>query len=249
MDTNIETNSSLDMTAVATAVKHCFPVRIYTDNSKPEAPNHRLVVIDFKTPKDKKDDATYKKPVSRCVSIPTVTITVQPDIISAALNAAYCDLQDAKIRSIIVEHITKGETTPEGKMLPLSISMDEITIEAIAAYFASSSASAKLSTKLLETWFDNSLAAELEVALITALKFPDEPTADQQGKLDAAVKQHKQLIVKLASPTASLPEAIAKQLKRAVALAEPDQIQRKLVSKLDAMLAPREEVLSLGLGE
>lgn len=222
-------------------------VGIYTDKSAPAVTTDRISVVSWKMPKDAPTD--YKKPVARFVSIPKMQITVQPNVIAKAMQAAFEDLQDEVIRNIIENALDAGLQNNDGSLKAINVSDDQISLTACAAYFDSKAVSGKLSKKLLEEWFDSDLASQLEIALIAALKMPDTPSAEQQAKLDAAVAQHKTLIVSLASPRASMNEKLAKQLQRAVKLAEESKTKASLDAKLLAFLQPKEVTLDIGLGE
>lgn len=226
-----------------------YNVTIHTDASAALDANHRLSIIRFKTPTDKKDDKTYSRPVARCVSVPHVVLMIQPDSIKAALTACYEELQDAVIREIIVQALEAGPTDSTGKLRVITVSDEQLSYEAVAAYSARVAVSGKLSAKVLQDWFDTDLKDNLTVALAAVLKLPDEPTSDQLAKLEAAVMQHRSMIASLASPKAQMPEKLTKQLNRAVMLAEQSKIRDSITAKLAAFLQPKEVALSLGLGE
>lgn len=226
-----------------------YVVGIHTDSTKPTNESHRLSVIAFKTPSDKKNDATYKRPVTRSVSVPQITLTIQPDVIRDALQAAYYDLQDQVIREIVVSSLDAGMQAADGTLKKIVIDSNQISLEACAAFYARKSIGTKLSKDMLASWFDSDLATQLELALISALKLPEQPAPEEQAKLDAAVKQHRNLIVSLAAPTASLPDHITKQLQRAVNLADDSPVKTTLSDKLHRFLKPVEEITLLGLGE
>lgn len=230
------------------SISQTHNVEILTDNSK-ALDGQRLSRITFKTPTDKKDDASYKRPVARCVSVPVVTLMIQPDCIAAALQAAYEELQDAVIRDIIVNDLQYGPAGSDGKLRAISIHDDQISYEAIAAYSARVSVSGKLSKEVLNNWFDSDLKDQLTLALAAVLQLPDEPSAPEQQRLNAAVDQHRNMISALASPKSSLPENICKQLKKAVSLAEDSKVKSSIINKLETFMKPAEIVLAIGLGE
>lgn len=222
-------------------VSNHHTVGIHTDSSKALS-DQRLSVVTFKTPKDKKDDQTYKKPVARSVSIPVLKVEIIPPILQAALQQAFHDLQDDVVRKLVVE---KLESEPN--VVSFDISDDAISFDAVAAYAASEAVSGKLSKELLENWFDENLDEPLTLALAAAMKLSDTPTDAETARLDAAVKQHRVIISQLASPRAALPEKIVLQLQKAVALAPTDKVRNSLDEKLKGFLQPREVTLELGL--
>jgi hypothetical protein len=226
-----------------------YPVSIFTNSSKATDENHILEIVSFKTPRDQKENKDYKRPVTRCVSLPVCKLTIQPDVIRDALQAAYYELRGQVVREIIVEHLEAGSQDASGKLKACVITEQQISMEAVAAFAARKAVGTKLSGEMLASWFDSDLASALELALIAVKKYEDEPTPEQQAILDAAIKQHKALIVKLAAPTATLPEGITKQLQRAIALADDSPVKTTLNEKLARFLKPVEELILEGLGE
>lgn len=226
-----------------------YTVEIHTTSSKPKDENHRLEIISFKTPRDKKDDATFKRHVARCVSLPICNLTIQPDTIRDAMQAAYYDLRSQVVREIVVNHLDAGMQDASGKLKPCVISYEQISLEACAAFYARKAVGTKLSSEMLASWFDSDLATTLELALITVKQLPDTLNIEQQTAIDKLVKQHRDLVVKLAAPTLTLPDNIIKQLQRAVSLADDSPVKETLNNKFATMLKPREELILEGLGE
>ena len=216
---------------------HVF--QVLTDSVKP-AENHRLSLIMYKTPKDKKNDATYVRPNNMAVSVPRIKVSVTPACLQDALQACFEDLQDSLIRKLYEDAREAGKSV-------VSLSDAQIDFQACADFSAANAVNGKLSKDLLNKWFDESLAETLTVALANALKLPDEPSEAEAAKLEAAVLQHKKLIVELASPRANMPESVAKSLQKAVALAEDDKVKHSLQSKLNVFLQPKEVTLNIGL--
>lgn len=216
-----------------------YLLNIKTDSSAAANTTHRLCVLDFKTPSDKKADSNYRKPASRCVSIPKLLLEVTPSILQDALTSAFEEMQDQLIRSIFT---TALEASKDGNPIVTILDAD-ISPAAVATYCAEKAISGKLSAEKIGAWFDAYLANDLELALANAMSLPDEPSEEQQKKLTAAISQHKQMLCKLAGPV-QLPEKLATQLTKAVNCmsAPQDKIAKQLLSKLapkqqDEMLA------------
>lgn len=216
---------------------HVF--QVLTDSVKP-AEGHRLSTVMYKTPKDKKNDASYVRPTNMCISVPRIKVSVTPACLQDALQAAFEELQDSVLRSIY------EKAREDGKKV-VTVADAAIDFQACAEFAAANAVNGKLSKETLMKWFDENLAENLTVALANALKLPDEPSEAEAAKLDAAVKQHKLLIVDLASPRANMPEHIAKSLLKAVDLAEDDKVKASLKNKLDVFIKPKEVTLNIGL--
>lgn len=216
----------------------------YTGKEKAAA-NQRLVAITFKTPSDKAlaklgiKKSDYIKPQNRCVSIPIHKVVASPDILQEALQAAFDNLQDDCIRSLIVT----GDTNKKAK---LTVSDDEISFESVAQFAKETGSDGKLSGESVNNWFLENLSEKLQVALANALKISNTPSDEEVATLEGAVMEHSKLLAKLAAPKAILPQHIAESLLKAVNLAEPDHIQISLKNKLEKLTKP-ETITLLGL--
>lgn len=206
-----------------------FPVRPYTDNSKPDMPSHRLSVIRWK--------ATKEQPKARSalyVSIPQITLLVEPSILKTAMQAALEDLQDSFIRSRIESDIEAG------LQLPKSFDISDLEPSSLAAWAEETATSGKLSKEGIQTWFANELREALE------LRFSELPnmTDDNMSK---ALAQFQEGLTKLASPQANMPVNIAQQLSKALELANDSKIKLQLGKKLEKFLNPVETSLEFNL--
>jgi hypothetical protein len=219
-----------------------YAVMLHTDSSKPETTDQRLSVIRWKTPSKEKNNPSYKKPASRCVSIPKTTISAIPEILSASLQLAFEDMQDEVIRDHVEKEVSAGHEN-------ITITDDMFSPDAVAAYQTAKAVSGRLSGDSLTAWFDEYLDEPLSLALANVMSIPSEnPTAEQLSSLTKAVEQHKTIIVSLASPRAALNEKIATQLKKAVTIANDDgRIKQQLLTKLDTFLQPKEFTLAINL--
>lgn len=214
------------------------PTKFYNINTYDAAKSaaekdHRLVVIGFKTPSDKKGDATYKKPETRCVSIPQLTVSIRQETLQDAMQCAFEELQDAVIRSLIVA----GDASAKRK---LTVSDDEISFQACAEFSKLSAQSGKLSEEAIQAWFDSRISEALTVALANAMKFPDTLSNEQAVTLEKAIEQHRELFGKLSSPRASMDRKVATSLLKAVKLStEEDKVFHILSKKLDSFINPQ----------
>lgn len=200
--------------------------------------NQRLSIITFKTPKEKKDDPSYRKPENRCVSIPILSMKVSvsgdhPDCMQSAMQALFEELQDAVIRQHVVAAI-------EDDAKIITVSDDQISFAACAAYAAENAISGKLTKDVINGWFDANMSEVLEVALANAMKLPSEGISkDQLEKLNAAVDQHKKLFADCAATRPAIAPPVAKSLLSALRLTEDDRIVLSLRDKLKKIAEPK----------
>lgn len=207
-----------------------YNVSLHTDKSV-AMPGQRLAIIRFKESKAAAGEAAKAKLPSYCVSLPFPAISVQPACLQDAMVAAVCDLQDSIIRAHIVEY--------DGPGVVPAISADLLTADACAAWASEAATNGRLSKERVTTWFNDCLAGLLSEALIAK--------AGLQGEqLNVVIAQHRDFIVSLASPKASIAADNAKSLLRAVSLAGDDIIKSQLVRKLEVFANPK-SVNLLGL--
>lgn len=201
------------------------PISLFTESSKPLNAEHRLVVIRFK----EKKGSTEKKPPSYCTSIPTLSVECSDDLLNKLCTAAVQEAQDNIIRD-------KVESFLETPSIKKEVNSTEISVPAISAFYDRVATSGRLSKESISVWFDESLAEELAIALLTAVPALN----NDEEKLAAAIKGHKDHICNLASPRANMPVKLATQLKKAVLLAkdEDGKIKPSLLTKLEVFINP-----------
>lgn len=201
-----------------------------------EAPkNYRLSIVRFKETKNP-DGSKRKAAAARSVCIPDMRIICNPAILSDAMTSSFHELQDAVIRQHI-ESLQDGTLAPDQTF----ISYSQISEEGIADWFVRNAASGKLSKEAISAWFDNNLQETLGVAIVTA-----KPNL-QERELHEHLSAYKKHITSLASPRATFPETLAKQIQKAINMAEQDKIRDTLNNKLSALLQPKEQVTLLDL--
>lgn len=226
-------------TTQSTDIRNSYLVRLYSGTVRPEMQGDRLAVISYKVTKENNG----KKPATRSVSIPAITLQVQPACLATALSEAFQKLQDARIRELIDEQLERDPTTAS-----FSIPSHELTPESIAAWTGQKSNGERLTKADLDAWFTSDLEETLTLALARAVTGDDttEPTSEQLSRITGAVEQHRKLLTGLAAPRVQLPDNIREQLSRAVALAPETTIRNKLSAKLTKQSEP-EYVLGLTL--
>lgn len=208
-------------------------------NGKQKAKDgHRLCVVTFKTPSDKKDDPTYKRPDARCISVPKLEISVTPQILKDALQQGLEDLQDAKIRSIVVAALEEGKNV-------ITILDAQINYESLAEFAALEAANGKLNKDAIEEWFESDVASSLTLALAGAMKLPDNPEPAQEKKLADAVTVYKSVFKTLAAPKAGLSPKIALQIQKALDHAEnkESRVYKAISSKVKMHLEQKDPEL------
>jgi len=222
-----------------------FTVDLLTSKSK--APDgFRLSEINFKTPKAKKNDASYKKPDARCIAIPKIKVHSTPDNLSEAWQNAFYDIQDALIRDLVI-------TALDEKKSVITLMADQINIEAVAKFAADNVSSGKLTKEQIHDWFDESLAdiLTLRVAVVMKISADATPTPQQEKAIADAVTNYRTSFSSLAAPKAGLSQKIAKQLQNVLHLTEDieHRVYRSLDSKLtDAIAAQDPDLIALNLG-
>lgn len=202
-----------------------LPIVLHTDSAKAATAADRLVVIRFK---EKKGSTTPKSP-SYCVSIPVLEVTTNDELLNKAATAAIQELQDSIIRERV-------EAFLEDTSIRKEINELEINAIAISTFYDRVATSGRLSKELLSSWFDETLAEELALALLVAVP----SLQSDEAQLSAVLKSHKDHICNLASPRANMPQKLATQLRKAVLLAKEEEgkIKPTLLSKLDAFINP-----------
>lgn len=226
-----------------------YPVALYTDNSKAQD-GYRMSVVAFKTPSDKKGDATYKKPPTLFTSIPRIAVMVEPSILSKALQTAFEELQDTVVRKTIEQFLSDKVSIDK-----MGIADSLITPQGVADFAATEAISKRLSKEAIEAWFDKVLSDNLTVRLIERATEAGKEIGDETSPVMTAIATNiasaKKLFASLASPRSSFPDHIVKQLQQAMKLVDASEIEtpiyQQLGSKLRAFLEPKEVTLELNL--
>lgn len=214
------------------------PLLDNSENMLPDA-NYRLSIVRWKTPKDQKENAAFKTRPAICVAVPKVLVAVQPETLATAMQDALNELQDNVIRSALNVAI---EANTAINLVGVTIDKDTLTADGIASWAREQSVSGRLSKEAIGAWFDSKLSDELGIKIAES-----NPTIDAD-KLEKAVKQHREILMQLASPRASMPDKLAVQLQKAVNLVSgSDKVKETLNAKLTAFLTPKEISLELGL--
>jgi hypothetical protein len=231
-----------------------YDVVVYNGKQQPRESNQRLAVFTFKTDKGKSEkelegkpnpnyDPSYKRPDARCVSVPKLTLSVTPQILSDALSAALEDLQDAVMRTIVVAAIDEGKNV-------ITLMDSQINFEAIAEYAKQQAAGGKINKELIDAWFDEDLADQLTLALASAMKIPEgsNPTAEQEKRIADGVNNYKEVFKLFSAPKAGVSPKIATQMHKALEKAtnKEHRVYKSLALKLAAHMEKQDPVL-LGL--
>jgi hypothetical protein len=232
-----------------------YTVSLFTSASKPTNQGDRLAVINWKDLGEKAaakyltdNGKAYKKPASRCVSIPALVVTPmesEEKNLAAFLTSAFQDMQDAVIRSIIEEQlaaVTDTTTTPV-----ISFTEHAISYEGVAAFAVAKATSTRLTKEQVATWFDEACAAHL-AAKITAKLVPADQTPDnhEAARILAATAEYKNRICSLSAPKPNYNEQVARELKAAISLADDTDGRTKtaLLNKLEVLIQPQEVTLT-----
>lgn len=199
---------------------------------------YRTSTINFRTT----DDKPSKYP-NHLVHIPSVNITVEPEVLSSALMKAYEKLQDAIIKDKVIEYLSVSSS--RSNAVGLNITDEDISAAACAAYSSSSSSLVgKPSASKIELWFKQCLEDNLTLAFANALNLSDNPEPAQLSKVSAIVAEHRHLLTKLAGPTYRISdERTINRLIKAVNLATSETAHSRdhkqwATDKLSKMLKP-----------
>jgi hypothetical protein len=159
---------------------------------------------------------------------------VQPEVLQVALQDSVNDLQDSLVRFIIDEQ--------KKVLFPQS----DVSVSAVASFAATQATSRRLNKEVLGSWFDAALQDKLMTALTSALNIGSNASDVEVTKLIQAVQQHRSKVCELSAPRPAINVQQAKQLCKAVSLADDDSIKTQLLSKLDA-LSKQDDVEFIGL--
>lgn len=213
-------------------------IRLFTDSSKPESHDHRLVVLRWKETEKKKAHA------ARCVSIPKLDVSVTPAILGQSLTDAFYELQDTIIRELVEKHLA---THPNE--IAQTIDDADYSYEAVAAWSQAQAISKRLSKETIEQWFDHNLRDNLMVALANANNIGDDATPEQLARITKATSNYRTVIANLASPRANYDETEVRKLQKALSNSEStdDPIYLALNSRLTKFLEPTKISLEMDL--
>lgn len=219
------------MTQVVMPNLRPLTVSLLTDNSQSYTPvGYRLAVVSWKTPKAEMGNTEYKRRSSVCAAVPVIEVAFDAGVLKAALQGSINDMQDMVLRDYVNQMI---ELDTSVNLIGMIVPSELFTQDGLAHWYSSQSVSGKLSKEMVASWFTSQLEGPLTTALSAIPGISEE-------KLKAAVKQHKELLVKLSSPQASLPVHVATQLQKALLLStSQDKVRTGLERKLEGFMKPK----------
>lgn len=212
-------------------------VRPFTDSSKVEGADQRLVITRWKATKE-----NPKPHIAVCTSIPALLIKCEPEILSAAMTSSFHDMQESMIRQDIEKRLAAKQT------LPFTLDDGDYSFEAVKIWAEQQASSARLSKDNVALWFTSNMQDILLVNL--AAKNDLDPTnAEHMERLNKAISNYKAVFMSLAAPTTHLADNDAKKLQAVLALCEnqEDLITTSLTTRIIKMLEPTKVSLSLDL--
>lgn len=213
-----------------------YQFSLYTDSSKPSSSDHRLVVIGWKTPQKEVGNLNYRKPPTICISIPKIRLSISPAIIAEAMQAAFEDLQNSLLRSLIAEKSIE-------QRVGTNYSDTDFDAAAVASWLAGSGAgNGRLSQDRIATWFDASVSEPLSLLLANRMNLSNEPSNEELTKLTAAITQRRTLLTRIAGPGVPFNRTVAEQLLRSVEPAEASMTKQQVVAKLTSYLKQTDEL-------
>lgn len=212
-----------------------YQVSTFTDNSFRFCPaGHRLSVIRWKETTDKVTGVKKPAKSAVCVPVPLVAFEIEPAGLSESVKEFLESQQDLIVRGAIDRWFTENANCMLADIL---IDPFSLTVEGIARFGANNAIGAKLSVELVRSWFEAYLQEPLELKLAALPEATD-------AMVEKAVKQHRELLEKLASPKAIMGEDITRQLIKVVGFVEEDtSVKGALLRKLNGFLVKDEELL------
>lgn len=193
-------------------------------SSKPLHSDHRLAVISWKKPRDA--DANYRIPPALCISIPRLTLTVEPACLHSALLGAYEAMQNDYLRETITEVATALRSDYE-------VTADQLLPSTIAAWNATKAG--RLNGEAIEAFFNAELADRFATALANKLGVtdPTQLTTELVTRIDAATADQRLKFKKLAGPQTRYVDPVTSGLLRTLALyTGTSEIAEKLNTRL-----------------
>lgn len=195
----------------------------------------RLAKVGYKTTKKQK-----AKFPNVCVSIPFFDATSQ-EFVNAKANGKFDSIILSALESAQDGIIRSLYESSDGSLS--SVSDSEISLNACIAFMAAEATGGRMTKEFLESWFVDNLSDNLSVALAerTSLEI-DDP------KITTAVNGFKVLISGLSGgKTLYAPEQIV-QLQKALELTScDDDVQKRLVQRLERMSQKPEVLLTMNL--
>jgi hypothetical protein len=188
------------------------------------------------TDKAKKEGKQERHPV--IVSVPACKVKAPSDwCLFAAMQTALNEMQDAMVTEAVNAAIAENSAV---KLVGMVLDLD-MSESGIAAWHASKQVNGKLSGDAIKAWFTENVADNLGMALIEAGVIGEK----DEAKLAAILADFQAKFIKLASPKANMPEALVKQMQRALNTAPDDKIKAVLAARLQGFLKPAEEALNI----
>lgn len=197
----------------------------------------RLAVITYKTVKDKNNALYNVKRENKAVSLPLISDdSVSSNLVALLphVKAMLYKAQDAIIR----EKLDSGNV--------ISIATEEVSLESIVEYLDNSNESGRLTKESVASWFDESIADNLMLALAEKLGVSEVPTDAESKQIESIVTGFKDKISALAGGKTSYEPKMCESLKKCLSLAPSEDILAgKFMVRLDKMIADNSASVSL----
>lgn len=217
------------------AMLHPYKVSTFTDSSVKFCPNgFRLSVIRWKQTTDKLTGKVTPAKSAVCVPVPVVVFAVEPASLADSFATYVADQQDLIIRGQIDRWFSEHSNV---MLSEIDINLGSVSAEGLQTFHLQNMVGGKLSSEVINEWFDLEVSGKLEEKLAQIEGINDLT-------LKAAIKQHRDILARLASSKVALTEKITDQLLKVVRLAEGEtMIKDTLIKKLVSFKAKDEELL------
>ena len=203
----------------------------------------RLAKIGFKQT-DAMTKAGKTAPESKCVSIPMlIADDIKPDHYILLMPHILNMLEDAQ-DGIVREMVEAGKN---------SVADASLTVQACCGFLAQMNASRRLTKEMITGWTESSgLADALRVRFAELLGVSDEPTPEDEARVEQQVKGYKEKFGMLAGTKTYFEQPVAQNLLKALALLDEDTISSdylapSFVARLTEMVQNPKMVDMLGL--
>lgn len=216
-----------------------YEVKVWNENSeKFLGAGQRLAVIRWKTVTDKETGVKTAPKAAMCVSLPAISqaVEIEPACLKESVISYLEEQQNLVVRKVIDNWFQDNTNV---SLREIVVNPAFLTPEGLSAFYNLNATNGKVSETQIKDWFIGNVQEELELRLSNIPSMTDEV-------LKKAVNQHKELLMKLASPKAVFSEKIADQLLKVVTLNVEDfsGVKEALIKKLVSFKAKEEELLA-----
>lgn len=213
------------------------PISIFTDKSRPEAPNDRLVILRWKS----NEKAGRKAFENRCFSVPmwSPELSGKDDKFVEMLVDSFEKRQTKIAHAYVTEILTNGYECPH---IPADLLSPEQVLSDFLMEDEKDGSRGKLSGEQIGIWFTDKLSHVIMLRIADKNGWMADGhvmTGEQEKKLQQASNGYKAVLERLAAPSPKITIPMAEGLVTAIRLweeCEQDVVGKKLLKKLDGII-------------